>query len=341
MKVIGIDGGATKVSGCVIEKLDHKTYTLAHPVVDIKYSDHQNFNPEFLPQPIDVQHNNEDVIAVEKRQGTVYVETVLKVVQLLTENEQFRVAIAMPGLKTNDGRGIRIMANGPRIPYFCDQIQKTLNLEHPIQRLESDADMCVWGEEYAENGAIRSVKNAYYLGGGTGTADGLKIKGNLIPFDDASNWIAKSIELKMSDGPSLETYASMSGINTLRQFITDSEIGTVLGALIFERISTIYSGWKNPFSLSRKLQTDHPFQNTFLDRIVIGQRLSEFLQSEDGESIRHAMMDSLKKECSNADIAISNYYLIDCEFDRKRIFMSNLRAAPIIGLGAKVWITQC
>ena len=233
------------------------------------------------------------------------------------------------------------MANGPRIPYFCDQIQKTLNLEHPIQRLESDADMCVWGEEYAENGAIRSVKNAYYLGGGTGTADGLKIKGNLIPFDDASNWIAKSIELKMSDGPSLETYASMSGINTLRQFITDSEIGTVLGALIFERISTIYSGWKNPFSLSRKLQTDHPFQNTFLDRIVIGQRLSEFLQSEDGESIRHAMMDSLKKECSNADIAISNYYLIDCEFDRKRIFMSNLRAAPIIGLGAKVWITQC
>ena len=284
MKVIGIDGGATKVSGCVIEKLDHKTYTLAHPVVDIKYSDHQNFNPEFLPQPIDVQHNNEDVIAVEKRQGTVYVETVLKVVQLLAENEQFRVAIAMPGLKTNDGRGIRIMANGPRIPYFCDQIQKTLNLEHPIQRLESDADMCVWGEEYAENGAIRSVKNAYYLGGGTGTADGLKIKGNLIPFDDASNWIAKSIELKMSDGPSLETYASMSGINTLRQFITDSEIGTVLGALIFERISTIYSGWKNPFSLSRKLQTDHPFQNTFLDRIVIGQRLSEFLQSEDGES---------------------------------------------------------
>ena len=341
MKVIGIDGGATKVSGCVIEKLDHKTYTLAHPVVDIKYSDHQNFNPEFLPQPIDVQHNNEDVIAVEKRQGTVYVEAVLKVVQLLAENEQFRVAIAMPGLKTNDGRGIRIMANGPRIPYFCDQIQKTLNLEHPIQRLESDADMCVWGEEYAENGAIRSVKNAYYLGGGTGTADGLKIKGNLIPFDDASNWIAKSIELKMSDGPSLETYASMSGINTLRQFITDSEIGTVLGALIFERISTIYSGWKNPFSLSRKLQTDHPFQNTFLDRIVIGQRLSEFLQSEDGESIRHAMMDSLKKECSNADIAISNYYLIDCEFDRKRIFMSNLRAAPIIGLGAKVWITQC
>ncbi|MGY8780943.1 MAG: hypothetical protein ACKVJJ_04695, partial [Fidelibacterota bacterium] len=245
------------------------------------------------------------------------------------------------GLKTNDGRGIRIMANGPRIPYFCDQIQKTLNLEHPIQRLESDADMCVWGEEYAENGAIRSVKNAYYLGGGTGTADGLKIKGNLIPFDDASNWIAKSIELKMSDGQSLETYASMSGINTLRQSITDSEIGTVLGALIFERISTIYSGWKNPFSLSRKLQTDHPFQNTFLDRIVIGQRLSEFLQSEDGESIRHAMMDSLKKECSNTDIAISNYYLIDCEFDRKRIFMSNLRAAPIIGLGAKVWITQC
>ncbi len=340
MKVIGIDGGATKVSGCVIEKLDHKTYTLAHPVVDIKYSDHQNFNPEFLPHPIDVQQNNEDVIDVEKRQGTVYVETVLKVVQLLAENEPFQVAIAMPGLKTNDGRGIRIMANGPRIPYFCDQIQKTLNLEHPIQRLESDADMCVWGEEYAENGAIRSVKNAYYLGGGTGTADGLKIKGNLIPFDDASNWIAKSIELKMSDGQSLETYTSMSGINTLRKSITDSEIGIVLGNLLFERISTIYSGWKNQFNLNRKLQMDHPFRCTLLDRIVIGQRLSPFLKSDDGMAIHQAMITELNQQCVG-DTTISNHFLINGKFNPERIFMSDLRTAPIIGLGAKVWINQC
>ena len=69
MKVIGIDGGATKVSGSIIEKLDLKTYTLAHPVVEIKYSDHHNFNPEFLPQPIDTQQNNEGIIDIEKNDG--------------------------------------------------------------------------------------------------------------------------------------------------------------------------------------------------------------------------------------------------------------------------------
>ena len=72
MKVIGIDGGATKVSGSIIEKLDLKTYTLAHPVVEIKYSDHHNFNPEFLPQPIDTQQNNEGIIDIEKQQGSNY-----------------------------------------------------------------------------------------------------------------------------------------------------------------------------------------------------------------------------------------------------------------------------
>jgi hypothetical protein len=341
MKVIGIDGGATKVSGSIIEKLDLKTYTLAHPVVEIKYSDHHNFNPEFLPQPIDTQQNNEGIIDIEKQQGTVYVETVLKVVQLLAENEPFQVAIAMPGLKTNDGRGIRIMANGPRIPDFCDQIQKTLNLEHPIQRLESDADMCVWGEEYAENGEIRSVKNAYYLGGGTGTADGLKIKGNLIPFDEASNWIAKSIELKMFDGHSLEKYASMGGINQLRGSISDSKIGNVLGRLLFERISTIHFGWKNQFQVERDLQTDHPYINTLLDRIIIGQRLSQFLQSIDGHAIYQALINELGHQCSNAADVISDHYLINDKFNKEYIVMSNLRAAPIIGLGAKVWMTQC
>jgi hypothetical protein len=233
------------------------------------------------------------------------------------------------------------MANGPRIPNFCDQIGKALNLEHSIQRLESDADMCSWGEEYAENGALRNVDNAYYLGGGTGTADGLKLNGELIPFDDGSNWIAKSFELKMFDGHSLEKYASMGGINQLRGSISDSKIGNVLGRLLFERISTIHSGWNNQFQVGRDLQTDHPYINTLLDRIIIGQRLSQFLQSIDGHAIYQALINELGHQCSNAADAISDHYLINDKFNKEYIVMSNLRAAPIIGLGAKVWMTQC
>ena len=147
--------------------------------------------------------------------------------------------------------------------------------------------------------------------------------------------------LPIFDGHSLEKYASMGGINQLRGSISDSKIGNVLGRLLFERISTIHFGWKNQFQVGRDLQTDHPYINTLLDRIIIGQRLSQFLQSIDGHAIYQALINELGHQCSNAADAISDHYLINDKFNKEYIVMSNLRAAPIIGLGAKVWMTQC
>ena len=98
---------------------------------------------------------------------------------------------------------------------------------------------------------------------------------------------------------------------------------------------------EKPFQIDRKLNADHPYSNTLLDRIVIGQRLSQFLQSEDGEAIHQTMVADLVQQCLSADNSISDHFLIDGEFNQDRIFMSDLRVAPIIGLGTKVWLTQC
>ena len=340
MRIIGIDGGASKVSGGIVEKINLNTFKLVEPAVDIKYIEHPNYNTDFLPLPLYLQSENR-ISPNEKNQGSVFIDCVLEVIQSLADSNPIQVAIAMPGIKNKEGRGIIAMANGPRIPDFCDQIEHIINLKQPIQRLESDADMCTWGEEFAEGGALRDVKNGYYIGGGTGVADGLKLNGDLVPFDDATNWIAKSLELKMPSSQSLETYASMSGINKHRLSKSDFEIGKVLGSLLFERISTIYSGWNNQFKVGRILQANHSYINTLLDRIVIGQRLSQFLQSEDGDLIYQSMIGELKDKCLNAAVAISNYYIVDGEFNNDIIVMSNLRAAPIIGLGAKVWMNQC
>ena len=81
------------------------------------------------------------------------------------------------------------MANGPRMPEYLNYIESKIN--QSVYPLESDANMCVWGEEYALDGSLRNINNAYYLGGGTGTADGLKLKSKLVPFDQISrcmNW---------------------------------------------------------------------------------------------------------------------------------------------------------
>ena len=44
MKIIGIDGGATKVSGGVVERVNDHTFRLLDPVIEVKYSDQEKFD---------------------------------------------------------------------------------------------------------------------------------------------------------------------------------------------------------------------------------------------------------------------------------------------------------
>ena len=344
MKIIGIDGGATKVSGGVVEKLNDHTFQLLEPVIEIKYSDQEKFDSNFSPISLSDQLNGVKISEQEFNQGLVYVDCIKKVIKSLADDNLFRVSIAMPGVKMDNGRGIKAMVNGPRIPDFCVQIESKLKLHYPIQKLENDSDMCAWGEEFCEEGAFRNIDNVYYIGGGTGTADGLKLQGKLIPFNDISEWIGKTWELKTEQDHSLESFSSMSGINQLRKSQSkdfDLIIAQILGKLLFERIMTIFSGWKSQFIIDRTLQTNHPYQNTFLDRIVIGQRLSAFLQTEEGSVIYSTMLDSLTQMTLESDVLIQEHFMHNDQFDKNRIILSDLRFSPIIGLGAKAWMETC
>jgi len=142
----------------------------------------------------------------------------------------------------------------------------------------------------------------------------------------------------------LESFSSMSGINQLRESQSkdfDLIIGQTLGKLLFERIMTIFSGWKSQFIIDRTLQTVHPYQNTYLDRIVIGQRLSTFLQTEEGSVIYSAMLDSLTQMTLEANVLTQHHFMDNDQFDENRIILSDLRFSPIIGLGAKAWMETC
>ena len=67
------------------------------------------------------------------------------------------VGVCAPGLKTRDGRGIKLSLNGPRIPDFVDALEQSLmldglNLVRPIAQLISDGLACGFGESMAEGG---------------------------------------------------------------------------------------------------------------------------------------------------------------------------------------------
>ena len=71
-----------------------------------------------------------------------------------------KIGIATAGIKDVNNRGITIMANGPRMPEYLNYIES--KIKQSVFPLESDANMCIWGEEYALDGALRNINNAYY-----------------------------------------------------------------------------------------------------------------------------------------------------------------------------------
>jgi hypothetical protein len=273
------------------------------------------------------------------------------------------------------------MANGPRMPNFASEIEqrlstKSIALAKPITKLGSDADYCAIGEEFADNGAFKNVKNAYYLGGGTGAADALKLHGKLIPIDYCKKWFAKTWEFKTESGKSMETYCSARGIQSiyseiarvyaadlikngiyLEQILLKAEggersavenwaiISIKIAELIYERISTIYTGWQNNFSFinpnRENLESNHNFKGTLLDKIVIGQRLGETIKLKSADKIivkpLHENLSILIKNSDSLDGSAKSHYLKNGNFKRELITTSELREAPTLGAGIDAW----
>jgi len=385
--LIGIDGGATKVSGWVVNiEKDLLLFDLSNFHAVKKYSELEGFISNFIPVELPVQleemeSNTFNLTESEIQQGKCYVQACADVIEALaikTSYQPILVGIGMPGLKTANKRGLSAVANGPRIPEYCDRVEQILNtkgikLLAPIVHLGSDADYCGIGENHAKGGGFIGIYNAYYLGGGTGAADALKLRGELVPLDKTKSWLAKAWELKNESDISLERYASASGI----QFIYSSksgisteelnengiyppqiaekaingekaaieaykDISKYLALLFYDRITSLYCGTQNSFGFvnpSRAaLEPMHFYINDTFERIVVGQRLGDLMSSETG---RKVLTDPLKynliKLIKNSDCltqSVKDYYL-----EKDFLFYSSLREAPALGAGIDAYLS--
>ena len=317
--IIGIDVGGSKVSAGIIESKDISTFTIKS-LSQQYYNERSEFNSDFSPVAMDIQlneYNTEEynVTNDEVLQGKAIIESFHNSIINLNIDKPILMGIGMVGLKTKDLRGIGAIANGPRIPNFCIQLEDALHksnihLHKPIQYIGSDADNCGIGEEYGKDGLFKDIQNGYYIGGGTGTADALKLKNELIPFDSISSWIAKSWEILNENNISMEQYTSLKGIQSIYSnyseipinelcnesiyaneifsralkneqaaLLTCADITKYMSTLIVERVETIFSGWQNKFGLLNPkhslLINNHPYKNNLLERIIIGQGLGK------------------------------------------------------------------
>lgn len=386
--LIGIDGGATKVSAWEIVYDEKQSIFVLGSANAVKsYLEIDGFIADFKPVELTVQLN-ERTTAIhptsdEKQQAAVYVEACARAIYELSQQtgrQKVLIGIGMPGLKTENKRGIAVVANGPRMVDYADRLEQRLKelgiqTASPIAHLGSDADYCGIGENYAGEGLFRSVSNAYYLGGGTGVADAMKLDGELVTFDNAKEWIAKTWEMKSAEGISLElvtsvsgiqrTYAGFSGksleklneagiyplqISKLAKNGEQAAIDTFevvnqnLALLLYERIVTLNQGWKDLFDFVNPnkpaLNPEHPNKGKVFDVLIIGQRLGDLFDDLYGkEIVRKPVLAQLNVLIQNSaflpDDVKEHYKDLDAI-----VKVSKLREAPALGAGVDAFFTR-
>ncbi len=385
--LIGIDGGATKVNGWILNYTENPlSFSLSDFNAEKKYSELEGHISDFTPVALQTQLQEMEskkfnLTADEKQQGNTYTQSCADVIETLVnkkKNNQIIVGIGMPGLKTENKRGLSALANGPRIPQYSDRVEQILKEKgieflSPIAHIGSDADYCGIGENYADGGGFKDVYNAYYLGGGTGAADALKLRGELVPLDKTKPWLAKTWEFKNESGISLERYASASGI----QFIYSSksgisteelnnqeiyppqiaekaingedaaaeafkDISKYLALLFYDRITSLYCGTQNLFEFVNpkrdSLSNEHFYINDTFERIVIGQRLGDLMSSVSGTKVLtiplQKMLNQYIKDSDCLSNSVKDHYL-----NKDFLFFSKLREAPALGAGIDAYLS--
>ena len=274
--VVGIDCGATKgmVQTASFDR-ELNRVTPGNTNVEYSYSDHSKWNENFLPINLDIQRSEYpdgsiSLTEAEINQGSVIIETIQKAI---SDTNTDSAGLCFPGIK--DDKGVVIMANGPRIPDLVERIEG-------IESLFNDSDCCVLGEWRSTVGKMQDCKNAIYIGGGTGIADGIILDGKLIDFNRTEK-IKRSWELQLADG-SVESQLSPAGMINQNNKLYGSNINSLVELSESDGCMVIFEKAIEAFSFLIQDRIDFFYiNNSIIEKIVIGQRLGAFLMIDNQE----------------------------------------------------------
>tara|TARA_X000000950_G_scaffold238914_1_gene291220 strand:- start:2085 stop:3032 length:948 start_codon:yes stop_codon:yes gene_type:complete len=278
--LIGIDCGASKVllqsakinsSRTIISKGQYfKEYV---------YSSHPDWDPSYRPIPLDVQikeNNNKSILIrkAERKQGDIIVKLLQDIIENISGSQ---IGICFPGIK--DDYGVTILANGPRIPELLTRLNK-------VDTLYNDSDCCITGEMVSDIGRMNDIHNGIYIGGGTGIADGILLDGKMINLNNDKN-PKKSWELVLPQGVNVESCLSPGGIlknHNLKYKTKITSLKELSDSQYYEEtLSTAITAFDYLLQDRLKFFQRH---KTEIEKIVIGQRLGQFL-NEQPKSIKH------------------------------------------------------
>ena len=313
--LFGLDGGATKVLAqtCII---DNKS-SLIKPIgnfIETLYNRSITFNPSFSPvsliqQQIEASEKDYYITEQEVSQSESINNTIADTISSIKFNDQkYLMGFCFPGLKTRKLDGITIMSNGPRNIKMLSKINDKINSRQKhkplIKQIYNDSECCLIGEWKSSFGKLKNCKNAIYVGGGTGIADGIVLNNKITDFIN-SKILKQSWQLIMPSGQSVENYLSLGGmlnkwnegksIEALNSLFENAIKGDIYANQIIENASEAF------IFLIKKRMAFFKSHNTSPEKIVIGQRLGKILSDEN-----NPLSKSIFQNNFNATIELSN-----------------------------------
>ena len=313
-KYLGMDGGASKllVQSIIIEENSNYA-SMGDYCQEISYNNFDGWDKSFKPADLKTQKiiskKNKIVIPKnEKNQGNIIIDIIsesyhnaIKVIGPISG-----VGLCFPGIKTSDMTGTIVMANGPRIPNFC---KKLLERNIPINILYNDSDCCVLGELQWQNGSLKNIDRAVYIGGGTGIADGLIINGQVVNFN-LDSYLKKSWELILPSGKTVESALSpkflienynminpKNSVNTLNEIILEADNNNPYAIEIVEHAVIALH-----FLIENRLKYINEKTGKNCQKIIVGQRLGIALSLKNG---RNSFMKNILSKI-DVPLSISN-----------------------------------
>ena len=375
--LVGVDGGATEVKVheiLVLEREEGVRLDLGHASASVLYDRSLLFEPVAMAQQLLEEQRGELQLGEEERaEGRFVLDAFVRAITSVSEQsgrKRLRIGVCLPGVKSADRRGAVVMRNGPRLPNFLTQLEAAitvagLELAAPIPPLVSDGEACAHGENLGLEGLFAGVPNAYYLGGGTGLAEAVKLDGQVHDMDALRPWMRKAWQLEDKHGNSYEDLASARGLNeryALRRGVDpvpgaeeypeervalgDPDAEAVLRAaaataaeLFFARLVAFQKAEKlaREESAGRAARAGLKLKpGTALQRIVIGQQLGRLFADP---ALAHVLREPLEEHLAHRLLAandpfLAQHYLVGHALRPGFVQASLLRAAPAIGAAA-------
>lgn len=283
---VGIDFGATKVRAAIVEAVPAGVRVVADEERVYRRVD------AFVPLSLEQQERERSAPGLsrpERLQAERWIEAAVDAVGALTGRfaaAERVIGVAAPGVKTPDGRGTCVVRNGPRIPDLLDRLVAGLGASgarvSPATLL-GDGECSVWGEAVHVEGALRGVANGYYLGGGTGLAEGLWDGSSVRPCEPRA-W-----QLPCDGDASFEARLGMDALRA--EF---GEFPDVLFQRGDARASTVFAEVAQRTSRLLALRATPE-----TEALVLGQRFGEWFLREDLEPcFRRPLLQSLEQLAS-------------------------------------------